>query len=298
MVSFPALSLVDVGARGGLHPRWRRCGAPVRAIGFDADAAECERLNRGATGVRYLPYALGPEDGARTTLHLTRDPGSSSVYPPNEALVRDFPFGAQLTVERRVPVTVTTLDLVCDREGFAPDAIKLDVQGAELGILRGAERALGGALVLETEVEFQSLYEGQPLFHDVDQHMRARGWLLLGLRRAFWRRFATSVADGGTLVHGDALYVHEARLRGADRATLLKAMVALAAYRQMDYVASLAARVGEPGAVAQLAPPRPPWARVAGALMRRIGSHRQWRTWVDRCCPPQVTDWHDPDEFF
>jgi FkbM family methyltransferase len=54
-----------------------------------------------------------------------------------------------------VTVPVTTLDEFCSREGIAPDFIKIDVEGSELDVLRGARetiRARRGALSLFVEM--------------------------------------------------------------------------------------------------------------------------------------------------
>ena len=32
------VTVVDIGARGGLHPRWMDCSIVVQGVGFDADA--------------------------------------------------------------------------------------------------------------------------------------------------------------------------------------------------------------------------------------------------------------------
>ena len=61
------LHLLDIGARGGLHPRWRRFAGYVDAVGFDADEHEFARLNGlpvvdGARR-RFLPDAAAGEVG-------------------------------------------------------------------------------------------------------------------------------------------------------------------------------------------------------------------------------------------
>jgi FkbM family methyltransferase len=267
-------------------------------VGFDADRQECERLNALGADTRYLPYALGRSDGAKATLHLTVSSGSSSLLEPNDAFLAPFPYRAAMSVQRTVPVTLTTLDRVCADEGVRPDVLKLDIQGGELDVLMGADSALSTTLLVESEVEFNPLYKNQPLFGDVDRFLRDKGWLLLGVRRAYWRRHHAPVADGGTLVHGDALWINESLLERGDRETRLKAIAALASYREFDYVAALAASIEEPKLAERLAPPVPLWARAARTVMGRIARHRQWRAWLDLCCPPSVTDWHDPDDFF
>ena len=171
------VTVVDIGARGGLHPCWVDCSIVVQGVGFDADAEECARLNARGDGVRYLPYALGSRDGAKATLYITDSPGSSSLLEPNREVLDQFLYGSRISVTTTTPVTLTTLDTACERHEIAPDVIKLDIQGAELDVLRGAVRTLANALLIESEVEFQPLYVGQPLFRDIDAFMAKKGWV-------------------------------------------------------------------------------------------------------------------------
>ena len=292
------VTVIDVGARGGLHRRWQRSQVPIRAYGFDADAEECVRLNARGDGVTYLPYALGAADGAQATLHLTASPGSSSLLEPNRAVLDQFLYGKAITVERTVPLTLTTLDTACTSHDIHPDVIKLDIQGAELDVLRGGSRVLAGALLVESEVEFQPLYVNQPLFRHIDAFMADQGWMLLGLRRDYWRRRSAPTADGGTLVHADALYVNPARLAATTAATAEPALAALAAYRQADYVCELAERVGRQDLIPRLLPAKPWLNRMVGRALAQMTGHRAVRAWIDQCRQPDATDWHDPETFF
>jgi hypothetical protein len=67
---------------------------------------------------------------------------------------------------------------VADRGIDIVHAIKLDTQGSELDVLRGAERALHGCALVIIETEFNPLYEGQALFCDVDRFLRDHGFTL------------------------------------------------------------------------------------------------------------------------
>jgi hypothetical protein len=123
---------------------------------------------------------------------------------------------------------MTTLDAWSDDAGIsAIDVLKLDTQGSELGVLRGARRRLRTARALEVEVEFNPIYQGQPLFGDVDRFLRRRGFLLWRLGNLVHYGLAGARADfpapechyfdseprpiaasGGQLSWGHAYYIH------------------------------------------------------------------------------------------
>ena len=138
------------------------------------------KLNQRHGPFRYLPHCVG--DGTLRTFHLTLWRGCSSLYEPDPAVINLFVamdasiVNGHYRVVEKVPVQTVRLDDVS--EPLRPDYLKLDVQGAELDVLRHATRVLESVLVLETEAEFIPMYKGQPLFGDVQSFLREQGlWL-------------------------------------------------------------------------------------------------------------------------
>ena len=277
------MNLIDVGARGGIHERWEPFHALIDVRAFEPDEAECGRLNalKHAYRIRYYPNALGERDGESATLHITRAPGCSSLYEPNMGLCLQFPYGPNLEVVSGVPVTLSRMDSVC--ADFKPDVLKIDTQGTELAILRGAGALLDSAAVVELEVEFVPQYIGQPLFADVDTFMRSRGFMLRGLKRSYWRQKEHhSHSFGGQLFHADVLYLHHERIDTA------AGHIALAAYHQYDLLAKFGAD--------RLIPSQS-WAwRALQTLAARCDNQRA-RGFVDALRRSDATDWHDADFF-
>lgn len=236
------IHLIDVGARDGLHPRWKNLRPLITVVGFEPDAEECDKLNAERPGDRCLPYALG-ERRERRRLYLCRHNGCSSLYRPNAEFVDQFWFGPAMEVVGETEVSVAPLDEIAEREKLSADYLKVDTQGAELEILRGGIATLFRTLMVEVEVEFNPQYIDQPLFADVDHFMREHGFTLLALRRSYWRRsshFALARWSlGGHPIHGDALYYNGRLLASSAAEGVLKFLALLWAYDQHDIILQL-----------------------------------------------------------
>lgn len=175
------LLLVDVGARWGPAAVWNAVSAYGDVVCFEPDPQEAQRLAASAPPhVQYVCAALGAVDGSKLEITITREPACSSVYPPIRTLFTDYPALDCIAPESRASFPARTLDaalaeIVGERR---LDWIKLDTQGSELDILRGGERALSGCSLIDVEVEFNPIYEGQNLFCDVDRFLRDHGFVL------------------------------------------------------------------------------------------------------------------------
>jgi FkbM family methyltransferase len=209
------LVAIDVGCRDGVRPAWRELAPHALLVGFDPDPDECVRLNAAAGNAaheRYEPIALAANEG-EATLHLTADPQSSSLYPPDARAIRRYPELWRHEARGTQTIVTSTIDSWAQGAGVGSvDALKVDVQGAELDVLRGAEHLLASMRVIEAEVEFQELYEGQPLFNDVNAFLRDHGFGLWRLRDIY--HCGISRARRGEPVFGVGEYVEHTRLGG------------------------------------------------------------------------------------
>jgi FkbM family methyltransferase len=238
--SRPTINVVDVGAMflgANLAPYAKLMAAGIaKVVGFEPVQEECDKLNRLADpACTYLPYVIG--DGGRRTFHLCNMPMTSSLYEPNTELLAKFQHLENLTrVVKRTEVQTHRLDDL--EEVRSADFLKIDVQGAELDVLKGAERMLSDAVLVHTEVEFVPMYRNQPLFAEVDQHLRSRGYLFHKFIGVAGRTFKPLVTDldlekmRSQVLWGDVVYVRD--FMALDRLSPQK-LVNLAVILHMQY---------------------------------------------------------------
>lgn len=186
------------------------------------------------------------------TFHVTRWPGNCSLLEPDPPVVDAFNgLGAShpegnfhvLSTER---VQTTRLDDVPELP--RPDFIKLDIQGAELSVLRHGRETLRRAIVVECEVLFVPLYRDQPLFGDLQVFMRNEGFLFHRFMDLTGRSFRPfPIADASMPVSqplwADAVFVRDPiRLAGwTDADLVIGAIVLHDLYASFDLVLRLLA---------------------------------------------------------
>jgi FkbM family methyltransferase len=291
-------------------------------IGFEPDEQECQRINKhhssGIPNAICFPVALGQKHQTDAKLYICKALGCSSLYEPNHEFVKEFYWGPNMDVIASKRLTLTTLQNVCENNGIVPDTIKIDTQGSEIDILKGAHKVLNHVKLIELEVEFNPQYKKQPLFADIDMFLRSKGFLLLGLRRTCWRRFSKynlTVPFGGQIMHGDAIYYNHRFLNESQFYTtkdVLKFCVILSAYKQYDFIAYLlskphnglkeisdgdrrklfSALLYSPGRVFYLI------SRLLDLVRKRLWlPHVKLRSILDNLQSQKAVDWHDPDFF-
>lgn len=241
------VTVVDVGAQ--MLTSEDHVYAPLlaagncRVIGFEPLEDAADKRAAAEPGVTMLNHFIGK--GGPASFQINHFDPTSSLLEPNLDYLRQFYALADMCRPvKRLQVETTRLDDIPEVDGC--DYLKIDVQGGELDVLRGAERLLDTVLFVHTEVEFEPVYVNQPLFSDMDRFLRERGFELLDLTKLGHSGYAALPQQQSRtkLMWADAIYVKSTdRLSALGAPALLKAAyIAHANYKMYDFAAHLIGR--------------------------------------------------------
>jgi FkbM family methyltransferase len=179
--------VLDIGANTGQYAETLRAnGFRGRVISFEPTSEAFAALSqKAASDERWSceQLALSDREGPRV-IKLSANSWSSSLLPLAARGVRSAPDSVYVGSE---VVTTSCLDTLAPRV-FHPDdsvLLKLDVQGHELAVLRGGERALALIEAVESELSVVPLYQGQSLIGDVLAFLSRLGFELVALEPGY-----------------------------------------------------------------------------------------------------------------
>ncbi len=153
--------VIDVGANAGQYAAGlRKDGYRGQIISFEPMQDAYTSLQRAAAGDPcWQTQQLGlAETCGRATLNVSANSYSSSLLTISSTCVDAAPDAAFVRAEE---VDVATLDSL-DVPG-SPILLKIDVQGYEARVLRGARRLLSRVALVELELSLVPLYDSQEL---------------------------------------------------------------------------------------------------------------------------------------
>jgi FkbM family methyltransferase len=229
------LIVIDCGAAGGSFQEWDSLSDKIIIHGFDPDEDECNRLNANAKskGLQHYYYPLLIANNSKNrNFYVTNDSASNSLFEPDHQLISRYKqnycdirwISTLETAGLKNIIKVNTTSLKNWSEKYLIndiDFIKLDVQGAELEILKGTSNILDQVIGMNIEVWFVPIYKEQPLFADIDVFVRNKKFdffsFLIYTAGQYAGRIASPVSFGkvnspfaqkfaGQLLTADALY--------------------------------------------------------------------------------------------
>jgi FkbM family methyltransferase len=194
--------IFDIGANIGTWTLLAKALYPSAQVhAFEplpSHAKQFQASIRTLSDVTLHTIALGPENGF-AKLHVTDFSDASSILKLSDVGRETW----HLTEVEEVRLNLYRLDeYVARNELSMPDLIKIDVQGFELEVLKGAPHVLAQTKAIIAEVSFKEFYKGQCRFDQLVSFFAESG--------LFVYAFGARTALGAALAQSDILFLRSA----------------------------------------------------------------------------------------
>jgi FkbM family methyltransferase len=200
-------TLIDVGANEGHFSRAAAIlGRPARVLAVEPQA-DCQAALRARLedmpGCTIFKLAMGSARGT-VTLNRTRSGSFASTLRPIPGISAEYGNSAELIGTE--DVELSTVDAIAEAAGLDEvGLLKIDVQGAELEVLKGARNTLQRTTAVLLEINYVAHYHRASPFRDVNHYLEAEGFSLFGVS-------SPCLGRSGAL-WADAIYVRNAAVR-------------------------------------------------------------------------------------
>jgi FkbM family methyltransferase len=175
--------VLDVGANTGQY------GTLLRGLGFRGRIISFEPLSDAFAALQrtaahdplWVCHNVGLSDvSGPAVINVSANSYSSSFLPVSDRSVRIEPSIAYVGQQE---VQLRRLDDAVDQVIRPGEVIylKIDTQGYELNVLKGALKTIARAPLIQLETAFSEGYQGQPLIEDVIRFLRQLGYRIVAI---------------------------------------------------------------------------------------------------------------------
>jgi hypothetical protein len=193
--------LIDVGASGGIHSKWKYIARYSCCMAFDADDREfqiSEHTNKSYKRLIHINRIVTATPSGNAPFYLTRSPFCSSLLEPEGEKLEPWLFRPLFEVEKKATLpTVTLPETLRSADISYIDWFKVDTQGTDLRLYTSLpEEIRKTVLMAEFEPGILDAYKEEDKLYDVMKEMHAQGFWLSTMRVEGSQRLNNSYAGG------------------------------------------------------------------------------------------------------
>jgi FkbM family methyltransferase len=194
--------VVDVGGADGVTPEIFAKHFPGTQIWIFEPLKEnyemIQSMSQKYSEFIVVPKAAGNQIGT-AKINVASALSSSSIFELYADKNSDF-FSDLLVTKRREEIEITKIDSTIPPNNYV-SIMKLDVQGFELEVLKGAKNTLQRTSLIVLEVNNHEGYVGSPKYFELDSFLRENNFELFDI--------FPSLKDNDKLKEWDAIYVNK-----------------------------------------------------------------------------------------
>ena len=144
------LCIVDIGASGGISPRWAKLTSNYKTILFEPHLEAFKKLNSAVSDNQVVLNSGLSDRSGNVDFYLCKKQMVSSMFIPDFPFINKFFDPERYNIVKTCKILTDTLDSQLLKNNIGNvDFIKVDTQGSELLILKGGENTLKNVIGLE-----------------------------------------------------------------------------------------------------------------------------------------------------
>jgi FkbM family methyltransferase len=202
LASYGIDTVLDVGANSGQFAQGlRRLGYSGRILSFEPLSTAFKALKANAESDRawdVFNFAVGDAE-AKHEINIAGNSYSSSLLKMLPSHLKSAPESKYIGKET---IDVKTIDSlygdICKTSKHV--YLKIDTQGFESKVLKGAENSLKHIGTIQMEMSLVPLYDGEMIFGDMCAYMAAKGYTIIAIESGF------SDSASGQLLQVDGIF--------------------------------------------------------------------------------------------
>jgi hypothetical protein len=168
--------LVDIGASGKIHSKWKKIAKYSVCIAFDADDREFGYVENAASGFKKLfvyNCIVSDKPSDKIDFYLTKSPYCSSTLEPDLEALAEWSFADKFISEKNVSLNNITLSKVLENLKIDKiDWFKTDSQGIDLRLFKSLRSEIqNNVIVAEFEPGFIDAYKNEDKLFDIVKYM-------------------------------------------------------------------------------------------------------------------------------
>ncbi len=197
-------TVLDIGANTGQFAEMIHQILPIATIHSFEPLPEqfigLQGLTKKIQLLQCYQFAVGSEN-TEMEINANEFSASSSLLPMTELHTSSFPYTKNSTLQK---ISLRTLDSFFDEiKPTKKTLLKIDVQGFEMEVLKGADKILDLVDVVIVETSFKELYKDQPLFPDIYNYLMKKQFIYNGNFEQIHS------ASNGEVLQADAIFIRK-----------------------------------------------------------------------------------------
>lgn len=252
------MTVVDVGASNGYARIWRAFGEKLSLHGFDPLVTEMQRLQSAEPNpnIQYHSFFVGEEDktvqfdsdksnqGPQKGIQSRLATFQAKNIATYDQIKEKFNSGKEIVLSEKM---IRLDSFFPEGDHFGIDFIKIDTDGHDINVLRGAQNIIstGGLLGLDVEVRFIGPQgDNANLFRNIDRMLGKAGFSLYHLEPKKYSRAALprvfvknrpTISPHGQVRWANAVYLRDLGAPGAsERVPLDKVLKSICLFDLYD----------------------------------------------------------------